>query len=148
MFNRRISEAASIKKLSCVENHQPSVNSAISCKASRVISFPTGRARPWTYGTNTIITLPIQRDCPAPIPSALIGQTAGNQDRKHTGITQEASGAASQSRWITRCQRLQACNSAFFLKNVHFWSGTTRYRGRVQPHRVRPAPTLRLLRSL
>lgn len=116
MFNRQISAAASIKKLSCVENHRPSVNSAISCKASRVISFPTGWARPWTYGTNTIITLPIQRDCPAPIPSALICQTAGNQDRKHRGITQEASGAVSQSRWMTRCQRLQACNSAFFLK--------------------------------
>lgn len=100
------------QKLSCVENHRPSVTSVISCKASRDISFPTGWARPWTYGTNIIITLPIQRDCPAPIPPTLIGQTAGNQDRKHRGITQ-ASGAASQSRWMTRCQRLQACNSAF-----------------------------------
>lgn len=87
---------------------------SLSWKASRIISFPTGWARPWTYGINIIITLPIQRDCPAPIPSALIGQTAGNQDRKHRGITQEASGAASHSRWMTRSQRLPACNSVLF----------------------------------
>lgn len=100
-------------------------------KASRVISFPTGWARPWTYGINIIITLPIQRDCPGPIPSALIGQTAGNQDRKHRGITQEASGAASHSRWMTRSQKassLQLCA----LQNAHFWSGTARHRGRAR----------------
>lgn len=118
------------------------------CKASHVNSFPTDWVRPWTYSIKIIITLSIQRDCSLPIPPALIGQTAaGNQDRKHRGITQEASGAASQSRWVSRCQRLQACNSAFF-KMFAGGFGTTRPCERALPHRVQQAATLRLLKSL
>lgn len=39
----------------------------------------------------TIMTFPAQRDCPAPIQlPVLIGLTAGYQERKHRGITQQA----------------------------------------------------------
>lgn len=107
MFNGRMSAGSPVWRPS-------SPPPSLRWKASRVTSFPTGWARPRTYGINIIITLPFQRDCPAPSPSALIGQTAGNQDRTHRGITQEASGAASHSRWMTRSQRLPACNSALF----------------------------------
>lgn len=43
------------------------------------------------YTVIIIITLPTQRDCPAPgqLP-ALIGRTAGYQERKHKGITLKA----------------------------------------------------------